>query len=72
MGSGVMSTSPRGQLRRHVQHPLTVSEQPLRGRPAVMWPMIITAIFLPLVMLYQGWTYWVFRKRVTVGPVTTS
>ena len=33
---------------------------------------IITAIFLPLVMLYQGWTYWVFRKRVIVGPVTTS
>lgn len=22
-------------------------------------------IFLPLVLLYQGWTYWVFRKRVT-------
>ncbi|WP_329001448.1 cytochrome d ubiquinol oxidase subunit II [Kribbella sp. NBC_00709] len=28
---------------------------------------IITAIFLPLVMLYQGWTYWVFRKRVMVA-----
>jgi cytochrome d ubiquinol oxidase subunit II len=22
-------------------------------------------IFLPLVLLYQGWTYWVFRQRVT-------
>ena len=22
-------------------------------------------IFLPLVLAYQGWTYWVFRKRVT-------
>ena len=22
-------------------------------------------IFLPLVLLYQGWTYWIFRKRVT-------
>ena len=21
-------------------------------------------IFLPLILLYQGWTYWVFRKRV--------
>ncbi|GAA1621209.1 cytochrome d ubiquinol oxidase subunit II [Kribbella alba] len=30
---------------------------------------IIAAIFTPLVMLYQGWTYWVFRKRVTVEPV---
>ncbi|MEU4195939.1 cytochrome d ubiquinol oxidase subunit II [Kribbella sp. NPDC026611] len=28
---------------------------------------IITAIFLPLVLLYQGWTYWVFRKRVMVA-----
>ncbi|MGW6277446.1 cytochrome d ubiquinol oxidase subunit II [Kribbella sp. NPDC055071] len=33
---------------------------------------IITAIFLPLVVLYQGWTYWVFRKRVTVEPVPVS
>jgi cytochrome d ubiquinol oxidase subunit II len=22
-------------------------------------------IFLPLVVLYQGWTYWIFRRRVT-------
>ncbi|NIK58035.1 cytochrome d ubiquinol oxidase subunit II [Kribbella shirazensis] len=28
---------------------------------------IITAIFFPLVLLYQGWTYWVFRKRVIVA-----
>jgi cytochrome d ubiquinol oxidase subunit II len=21
--------------------------------------------FLPLVLAYQGWTYWVFRKRIT-------
>ncbi|WP_350274648.1 cytochrome d ubiquinol oxidase subunit II [Kribbella sp. HUAS MG21] len=27
---------------------------------------IITAIFFPMVLLYQGWTYWVFRKRVMV------
>ncbi|TDD28807.1 cytochrome d ubiquinol oxidase subunit II [Kribbella turkmenica] len=33
---------------------------------------IIGAIFLPLVMLYQGWTYWVFRKRVTVEPVAVA
>jgi cytochrome d ubiquinol oxidase subunit II len=26
---------------------------------------IVTLIFLPLVLLYQGWTYWVFRKRVS-------
>ncbi len=29
----------------------------------------IIAIFLvPLVLLYQGWSYWVFRKRVTERP----
>ena len=26
---------------------------------------VVAAIFVPLVLLYQGWTYWVFRRRVT-------
>ncbi|GAA1008095.1 cytochrome c oxidase assembly protein [Acrocarpospora pleiomorpha] len=25
----------------------------------------VAAIFTPIVLLYQGWTYWVFRKRLT-------
>jgi cytochrome d ubiquinol oxidase subunit II len=25
---------------------------------------IVALVFLPVVLLYQGWTYWVFRKRV--------
>jgi cytochrome d ubiquinol oxidase subunit II len=25
---------------------------------------IVTVIFLPIVLLYQAWTYWTFRKRV--------
>ncbi|GII92101.1 cytochrome d ubiquinol oxidase subunit II [Sinosporangium siamense] len=25
---------------------------------------------LPFILLYQGWTYWVFRKRLTRQPVT--
>lgn len=29
-------------------------------------------IFLPLVLLYQGWTYWVFRKRVTRARIETA
>ena len=29
---------------------------------------IIAAIFLPIVLAYQGWTYWVFRKRVEAKP----
>jgi hypothetical protein len=24
-------------------------------------------IFLPLVLLYQGWTYYVFRQRISPG-----
>lgn len=26
---------------------------------------IVAAIFVPIVLIYQGWSYWVFRKRVT-------
>ena len=29
---------------------------------------IIALIFLPVVLAYQGWTYWVFRKRVETKP----
>jgi cytochrome d ubiquinol oxidase subunit II len=29
-------------------------------------------IFAPLVMLYQGWTYWVFRKRVSADRIPAS
>jgi cytochrome d ubiquinol oxidase subunit II len=25
---------------------------------------IVAAIFTPIVLLYQGWTYWVFRQRL--------
>jgi cytochrome d ubiquinol oxidase subunit II len=25
---------------------------------------IIALIFMPIVLIYQGWTYWVFRKRI--------
>lgn len=26
---------------------------------------IVALTFVPIVLLYQGWTYWVFRKRIT-------
>lgn len=32
----------------------------------------VSLIALPLVLLYQGWTYWVFRKRVTRVNVLQS
>jgi cytochrome d ubiquinol oxidase subunit II len=28
---------------------------------------IVAAFFVPVVLVYQGWTYWVFRKRVEPG-----
>jgi cytochrome bd ubiquinol oxidase subunit II len=30
---------------------------------------VVAVIFTPLVLLYQGWTYWVFRKRVTTARI---
>ena len=29
---------------------------------------IVAAIFVPIVLAYQAWTYWVFRKRLEAGP----
>jgi cytochrome bd ubiquinol oxidase subunit II len=29
---------------------------------------VIACIFLPFVLPYQGWTYWVFRKRIGAAP----
>ncbi len=29
---------------------------------------IIAAIFVPVVLAYQGWSYWVFRKRISEKP----
>ena len=26
---------------------------------------IVAAIFMPIVLVYQGWTYWIFRKRLS-------
>jgi cytochrome bd ubiquinol oxidase subunit II len=37
---------------------------------------VVAVIFVPLVLLYQGWTYYVFRKRIgrdpAAGPVDTG
>jgi len=29
----------------------------------------VAVVFTPIVLLYQGWTYWVFRKRIGVGNI---
>ncbi|HVM70843.1 MAG TPA: cytochrome d ubiquinol oxidase subunit II [Anaerolineales bacterium] len=37
--------------------------------PATLKVMtIVAAIFVPIVLAYQAWTYWVFRKRVEARP----
>ena len=33
---------------------------------------VVAAIFVPLVLLYQGWTYHVFRARVGGGEVEAA
>jgi cytochrome d ubiquinol oxidase subunit II len=30
---------------------------------------VVAVIFLPLVLLYQGWTYYVFRKRISTADL---
>jgi cytochrome d ubiquinol oxidase subunit II len=33
---------------------------------------VVALIFTPLVLAYQGWTYWVFRRRISVHHIPTS
>jgi len=35
------------------------------GQVTLRTMTIIALIFVPIVLAYQGWTYWIFRKRVT-------
>ena len=29
----------------------------------------VAVIFVPVVLIYQGWTYWVFRRRISVHHI---
>ena len=40
--------------------------------PTLRIMTVVAVIFLPLVIAYQAWTYWVFRKRVIVPPQAAS
>ena len=33
---------------------------------------VVAVLFAPIVLLYQGWTYWIFRKRITVPPAAVE
>jgi cytochrome d ubiquinol oxidase subunit II len=30
---------------------------------------VVALIMTPLVLVYQGWTYWVFRKRISASQI---
>ena len=32
---------------------------------------VVAVVFTPIVLVYQGWTYWVFRKRVAARRRST-
>ncbi len=58
-----------------VSHPsfansLTVSNA-ATGHYALKVITIVAVIFVPLVLVYQGWTYYVFRKRIAGEPVAS-
>jgi cytochrome d ubiquinol oxidase subunit II len=33
---------------------------------------VAAAVLTPLVLLYQGWTYWVFRRRLRTEPAAPA
>lgn len=50
---------------------LTVSNS-ASGSYALTVMTVVAVIFVPLVLLYQGWSYHVFRARVTTPPVVAE
>jgi cytochrome bd ubiquinol oxidase subunit II len=47
---------------------LTTSNAASAG-PTLAVMTVVAAIFLPFVLLYQAWTYWVFRKRISTAHI---
>ena len=33
---------------------------------------VVTAVFIPLVLAYSCWSYWVFRRRISVQHIPES
>jgi cytochrome bd ubiquinol oxidase subunit II len=46
---------------------LTISNA-ASGHYALQVITVVAAIFTPLVLLYQGWTYYIFRRRLGGAP----
>ena len=38
------------------------------GEYALKVMTVVAVVVTPVVLLYQGWSYWVFRARVTATP----
>jgi cytochrome d ubiquinol oxidase subunit II len=32
---------------------------------------VVAAVFLPVILVYQGWTYYVFRRRIGAAPTAS-
>ena len=54
-----------------VANSLTVSNA-ATGHYGLKVITIVALIFTPLVLLYQGWTYYVFRKRLGAEPISAT
>lgn len=54
----------------HPAHSVTIAAA-ASGHYTLVVMTIVAAIFTPLVLAYQGWTYWVFRRRL-MRPTTGS
>ncbi len=48
-------------------HGVTI-ESAAAGHLTLVVMSVVAAIFTPLVLAYQGWTYWVFRERLVRPP----
>jgi cytochrome d ubiquinol oxidase subunit II len=35
----------------------------------VLFRSVVALVMTPLVLIYQGWTYWVFRKRINPNQI---
>jgi cytochrome bd ubiquinol oxidase subunit II len=49
--------------------------KPASGDYALKVVTVVAAVMFPVVLLYQGWSYWVFRARIntpteTIGPAS--
>jgi cytochrome d ubiquinol oxidase subunit II len=33
---------------------------------------IVAVVLTPIVLIYQGWTYWVFRKRINPNQIANA